>query len=538
MSTNKFRNHESYKFKDDVSPLPSPICRTKLPQVSASEPVLDAWNETVDLVGVMPLTEGTEDARVYGCPGPSARPESFMGLSGVSPQDLNRGTPSIAPTGATGTGTGTTAIVPPSIGDSGQPFLQLPQGRGSGGSGSPAPLFYLVQHSEPATHIAPSSVNASCSIWPFAVLANIPYLVMFSLDIVGTHYRGSKFYRQNLDLRFGTPGPIIFQLFYIIVGFGTALANIMFLGTFIDCVSLKWGKDKIPSETESGGVTRKPPFGKGRTLRGPGVLVLVGGVILGVLVFVAGPIVAAFVAVRTHTLPPLVPVSALCSDFGYETTIMLQALDSETANSTNWGGAPLYSSATFYSGSMTPFTMDLMPHNGPRYTFPSSYLFVFNPAGIHENDLIALSISNVSVGYDLGNHTYEFRYDRGQGGPELVDQGNMHDDPYDAESLSFTQLPRPIYSMARYSWVSYTLLAQPQVPFVRGLSIATDIAQQTELDFLGAVNCTTVKMCARDSIAFMLTDSLTFESMLVPVGRFLIEVARFAEDYCKLDKFE
>ncbi|KAG0641558.1 hypothetical protein HOY80DRAFT_1038898 [Tuber brumale] len=361
---------------------------------------------------------------------------------------------------------------------------------------------------------------------------------MFSVDIVGTHYRGSNFYRQYLDLRFGTPDPIVFQFFYIMVGFGTVLANITFLGTFIDCVSHKWGKDKILSKAESGGATRKAPFGEGHALRGPGVLVLISGVIVGVLVFVAGPIVASFMAVRTHTLPHLVAGSVLCSDFGYKTTIMLQALDSETANSTNWGGAPLYSTATFCSGSATPFTMDLMPHHDPHYAPPSTYLFVFNPTGIHENDLIALGISNVSVGFDLGSHTYEFRYDRGRGGPELVDQGTMHDDLYDAESLSFPQLLRPIHSMARDGWISYALLAQPQVRFARGPSIATDITLQTELDFLGAINCATVKMCARDSIAFMLLDSPKFESILLSVGRFLIEVARFAEDYCKLDKFE
>ncbi|RPA92719.1 hypothetical protein L873DRAFT_1817124 [Choiromyces venosus 120613-1] len=62
---------------------------------------------------------------------------------------------------------------------------------------------------------------------------------MFFMDMFGTHFRKSKFYRQNLDLRFGIPGPIVFQFFHIIVGLATAFANITFLGTFTDYVNRK-----------------------------------------------------------------------------------------------------------------------------------------------------------------------------------------------------------------------------------------------------------------------------------------------------------
>ena len=552
-----------------ASSVPSPICRTKLPQASASVPALNAWRDPADPMSTVPLTEGVEDSRVHGAPSPSTSAESLVNLSDVPQQNFNGGTPSLAPTGASsrsgsGTITGsTTAIAPPSVGASGQAPFQMSQRRGGRSSRPPAPLFSSAQHSEPMTgnfdpsllvpHIAmagaqarepksrPSwwtalpSVNASCSIWAFAGLINIPFLILFFMDIIGTQYRRSKFYRQNLDLRFGIPGPIVFQTFYIIIGLSTAFANIMYLGAFIDYVSLRWGKDKKSDKTESEGAVRKIPFGKGRTLHGSGVPVLICGIIVGVLLFVAGPVVAPFVAIRTHTIPPLVPASVLCSDSGYKTTIILRALDREAANLTDWDGIPLYSSATFYSSSTIPFTMNLIPRRDPRYTFLNTYLFIFNSTSIHENDL---RVGNVSVGYDLGQHEYEFRYDRGQGGPELVDKDTMHDDPDDAESLSFPHLPRPIHSTERDSWISHTPLVQPHVQFVRDFSIATDIPLKTESDPTGAINCTVVKMCAQDSIDSMLTNPPKFESILVPVGRFLIEVARFAEDFCKLNRFE
>ena len=574
MSADPFQNRESCKFADGASsvPLPSPICHTNLPQASASAPALNDWRHPPDPVSTVPLTEGVGDVRVRGDPSPSTSAENFFNLSDGSQQDFTGGTPSVSPVGTdsrsgSGTVTGsTTAIAPPSTGSSEQaPFL-MSQRRGGRSSRPPAPLFSSVPHSAlttgnfdlslPVSHIAIpgiqacepkfkppswavlSSVNTSCSIWAFAGLINIPFLTLFLMDIIGTHYRKSKFYRQNLDLRFGIPGPIVFQTFYIAIGLGTAFANIMFLGAFIDCVSRKWGNDKKLGKTEGDGAIRKVPFRNGHTLRGPGVPVLVCGIIFGVLLFVAGPVVAPFVAIRTHTLPPLVPGSVLCSDYRYKTTIMLRVLDGETANLTDLGGSPLYSSATFYSGSTVPFTMDLIPRRGPRDTFPSTYLFTFNPASIHENDLIALGISNVSVGYDLGRHEYEFRYDRGQGGTKLVDQDTMHDDPDDAESLSFPHLPHPIHSVERDTWISHTPLVQPHAQFARDFSIASDILLKTESDPTGAINCTMVKMCARDSIDFMLTNPPTFESILVPVGRFFIEVVHFAEDFCKPSKFE
>jgi len=570
MSTNPFPNRESRGFVDGASSVPSPICHTKLPQASASVPALNDWRDLADPVSTVLLTEEVEG----GGPRPSTSVENFGNLTDVSQQDFNGETPSSpvpaedASRPGSGTVTGsTTAISPPSIGISGLAPFQMSQRRVGRSSRPPAPLFSSAQRCEPTTgnfdsslpvsHIviagaqacepkfkppwwtALSPVNTSCSIWAFAGLINIPFLTLFFMDIIGTHYRKSKFYRQNLDLRFGIPGPIVFQTFYIAIGLGTAFANILYLGTFIEYVGRKWGKDKNLDKTESDGTIRKVLFGKGDTLRGPGVPVLVCGIIFGVLLFVAGPVVAPFVAIRTHTLPPLVSGPALCSDYRYKTTIILRASDGEaTTNLTDLGGRPLYSSATFYSGSTVPFTMDLIPRRGPLDTFPSTYLFIFNPASIHENDLVALGISNVSVAYDLGQHKYEFRYDRGQGGPELVDQDAMHDDPDDAESLSFPHLIHSIHSMERDTWTSHTPLIQPHVQFVRGFSIATDILLKTESDPTGAINCTVVKMCARDSMDFMLADPPTFESILVPVGRFFIEVVRFSEDFCKPNKFE
>jgi hypothetical protein len=209
---------------------------------------------------------------------------------------------------------------------------------------------------------------------------------------------------------------------------------------------------------------------------------------------------------------------------------MLQALGSDTANEARRQGSSIFSNATFSSGS-TPLTMSLIPPMDTNFQ-NGTFLFVFDPRGVKETDHLFFQIQNASVTYDLAQHTYEFRFDNGRN-PEMVDLDFMIDDPKNPDSLAFPNLPYRLHSISNHGWTSSNPTLQPWADFRQYMTHPWVLLLKTETDYPpGYYGCSVVRMCGMHSLDAMLKDGDKLESALVPVGRFLIELAKFGLEFC------
>lgn len=268
------------------------------------------------------------------------------------------------------------------------------------------------------------------------------------------------------------------------------------------------------------------------SLYATGIVVLVFGMLVVALATIAGPIAAPFVAVKMHTTLWENTLPTTCEELGFATTIILRALGSGEDRVLPDG--PIFSNATFLSATETPLTMILVPPADPSLQNTTAF-FVFDPTGVGETDILLLKVQNISVSFNLSQHTYEFRFSAGQA-PEIVDLGIMIDDPNDPDSLAFPNLPYRVHSTSNYGWASSLDPASPQpwVNFRQYLAPPWALLLKTETDRPppGYSGCATVMMCGLHGLDEMLRDGDKLESTVVPVGRFLVELARFGSRFC------
>ena len=211
-----------------------------------------------------------------------------------------------------------------------------------------------------------ASSNAEFSNTLFRMLIlNIPFAIMFMLDMIGTFHPHSTFYRKSLYEK--STGGLVFHLLYLFLGAATAALNLIFVWTAVGGVSKSHAEDWPTWKLF--------------------VVVVVSGVVGSLVAF--SPAVFPVIALMSHFEAPYdVVVIAECTESGYGSIIQLH---------TGVGGAG--SNATFSTANGTlSFTMKLSK------TESGLDSFALDPTTPHN-----LTFAEVSVDFNLSAHTYEFR---------------------------------------------------------------------------------------------------------------------------------
>ena len=344
----------------------------------------------------------------------------------------------------------------------------------------PSPLRRVTTHSQNGTASSSSpSGNAEFSNTLFVVLMlNIPFAIMFMVDMVGTFHPQSTFYRKNLYLK--ATGGLVFHALYVPLGVVTMLVDLAFLWSAVRGIIKSHVKDWPTWKLF--------------------VVVVAAGVLGGLVAISPGvyPVVAMFVHNQTHYD---VVIASGCRESGFGSIIQLH---------TAAGGAG--SNATFLTASgALDFTMKLLK------TESGLDSFALDPSPSHN-----FTFAGVSVDFNLSAHTYDFRlHDASL--PEnqsILRHGLIFDDP--SGTLSFPDLHWPLHTTTSTTW-SIASGKLPVFQLVDAAAPPNTVLKAVAFDGGCELRMTACGMWTTGEIE---ADWRKFESVAVSVGRMLIEVGK------------
>lgn len=213
-------------------------------------------------------------------------------------------------------------------------------------------------------------------------LTNIPFVIFFLVDIVGTQFPKSIFYHKALYVagRVGQNG-LPLHIVYTAIAMLTALANLNFLSRYRKAIR---SENCPPNEARSRKIFKK--------------IILQGSFIIPIPLIATWP----FAAYKVHTL--IKPAFPTCKERGFGSSILLQVTNSISASPLNGNIATI--SSTNISGMS--FSLDLLAATPPGEDI-NTFFVTPQPSSISSPALIPRSWDK-SMTFDITAHIYDFNF--------------------------------------------------------------------------------------------------------------------------------